>query len=71
MPPPPSCSLSLHFDPPRMGGSWLGVQVALESEACSGSGAPLWEGVGSRAAPGGLRLLLPKELLFRSSTAER
>lgn len=48
---------SPHLDPPRMGGSWLGAKMIRGS----GSGLPMWEGVGSRAAPRGLQLLLLTE----------
>ena len=66
--PPPRHLPSPGLDPPpRVGRSWLGA------EATGGSrpGLPTREGVGSGAAPGGLRLLLFTELLFRSLTAER
>lgn len=55
--PPPSNLPSPHLDPPRVGGSWLGAKMT----GGSGSGLPMWEGVGSRAAPRGLQLLLLTE----------
>lgn len=69
--PLPQGLLSVHSDLPRMGRSLLKVKAMLGSDVFSESGPLRGKEVGSRVAPASLRLPLPKDWLFRSSTAER
>lgn len=69
--PLPQDLLSPHSDPPRMGRSLLEVKAMLGSDVFSESGSLRGKEGGSRVAPASLRLPLPKDWLFRSSTADR
>lgn len=54
-----------------MGRFLLEVKAMLDSDVFSESGPLRGKEVGSRVAPASLWLPLPKDWLFRSSTAER